>query len=68
MFKNYYLYRLMNDMFFVEAEDLQEADTVLKLENMYSEDLEYVGMRSDIYAKSSGLRIYQVTYEDICSK
>lgn len=58
MFKNYYMYCIGDEYFFVEAESLQEAEEILKLENKFVETLEYMGGYSDLYARCSGLKIY----------
>ena len=58
MFKRYYMYSLGTEKFFVEAEDLHEAEGILKLEGKWTSALEYLGSFSDVYAKSSGLKVY----------
>ena len=58
MFNKYYMYCIGDEYFFVEAESLQEAEEILKLEGKFVKALEYIGSYSDLYARCSGLKIY----------
>lgn len=58
MFKKYYLFKAEGESFFVEAEDFQEAEIILKFNDISIESVDYAGCFSDVYAKASGLIIY----------